>query len=80
MAHVEQMMHFWRERLSVKIEQAAERYPPKIPVDTSQVADHVLTSFEGAFILAKVMKEPKLASEQLIQCRNYLELLFAEGR
>jgi len=56
MAHVEQMMHFWRERLSVRIEQVVQRYPPKIPVDTSQVADHVLTSFEGAFILAKVMK------------------------
>ena len=79
MAHIEQMMHFWRQRLSEKIEQAAARYPPSIPVETYQVADHVLTTFEGAFILSKVMKEPKLASEQLIQCRNYLELLFSES-
>ena len=77
MAQVEGMMHFWRRRLGEKIEQAAERYPPAIPVETHQVADHVLTTFEGAFILSKVMKEPKLASQQLIQCRNYLELLFA---
>jgi hypothetical protein len=47
-----------------------------IPVAHTQVADHVLTTFEGAFILSKVMKEPKLAAEQLIQCRNYLELLY----
>lgn len=76
MAQIEQMMHFWRKRLSEKIEQAVELYPPAIPVEIHQVADHVLTTFEGAFILSKVMKEPKLASEQLIQCRNYLELLF----
>lgn len=31
---------------------------------------------EEPFILSKVMQEPKLASEQLVQCRNYLELLF----
>jgi TetR/AcrR family transcriptional repressor of nem operon len=77
MGQIEQMMHFWRQRLSEKIEQTVELYPPAIPVETHQVADHVLTTFEGAFILSKVMKEPKLASEQLIQFRNYLELLFS---
>ena len=76
MAQVEQMMHFWRQRLSEKIEQTAALYPPKIPIETAAVADHVLTTFEGAFVLAKVMREAKLASQQLIQCRNYLELLF----
>lgn len=78
MGQVEQMMHFWRARLSEKLESVSKRYKSRIPVSHSQVADHVLTTFEGAFILSKVMKEPKLASEQLIQCRNYLELLYAE--
>ena len=76
MAQVELMMHYWREHLTAKIDQVAAEYPPRIPVDHRQVADHVLATFEGAFILAKVMKEPKLASEQLLQCRNYVELLF----
>lgn len=71
-----QMMHFWRDRLADKIETVQAQYPPRIPIEPSQVADHLLTSFEGAFVLSKVMGEPKLASEQLIQCRNYLELLF----
>ena len=77
MGTVEEMMHFWRKRLTIKIEQVIALYPPRLPVEKHQVADHVLTTFEGAFILSKVMKEPKLASEQLIQCRNYLELLFS---
>jgi TetR/AcrR family transcriptional regulator, transcriptional repressor for nem operon len=76
MSNVEQMMHFWRDRLSRKIDEILELYTPAIPVENHQVADHVLTTFEGAFILSKVMKEPRLAAEQLVQCRNYIELLF----
>jgi TetR/AcrR family transcriptional repressor of nem operon len=75
---VEQMMHYWRDNLSKLIEEVAAQYPPKIPIKKTQVADHLLTTFEGAFILAKIMNEPKLASEQLIQCRNYIELLFSQ--
>jgi TetR/AcrR family transcriptional repressor of nem operon len=77
MAQVERMMLFWREQLSAKLEQVAAHYPPRIPIVVGQVADHVLATFEGAFILSKILKEPKLAAEQLVQCRNYLELLFA---
>ena len=77
MSEVEQMMHFWRKQLSNKIDEIVKRHPPRIPVENHQVADHVLTTFEGAFILSKIMNEPRLASEQLIQCRNYIELLFA---
>jgi len=76
LGQVEKMMHFWREGLSRKLDEVGRLYHPRIPVVHSQLADHVLTTFEGAFVLAKVMKEPRLASEQLIQCRNYIELLF----
>jgi len=78
MGRIADMMHFWRERLGVKLDEVSALYPPKIPISSTQVADHLMVTFEGAFILAKVMKEPKLASEQLLQCRNYLELLFAQ--
>ena len=76
MSKINDMMHFWRERLCQKIAEIVALYPARIPVENYQVADHLLTTFEGAFILSKVMKEPKLASQQLIQCRNYIELLF----
>jgi len=33
----------------------------------------MLTTFEGVFILARVMKEPRLVSEHLVQCRNFIE-------
>lgn len=79
MSKVERMIRFWRKRLSAKIEEVVIKNPPRIPIENHQVADHVLATFEGAFILAKVLNEPKLAAEQLIQCRNYLELLFKSG-
>ncbi len=77
MTQVARMMLFWRQRLGTKLAEVVAEYPPRIPVEPSQVADHLLTTFEGAFILAKVMNEPKLAAEQLVQCRNYMELLFS---
>lgn len=76
MAKVEVMIRFWRSNLQSKLETMIKQYPPRIPVELSQVADHVLATLEGAFILSKLMNEPKLAAEQLIHCRNYLELLF----
>ncbi|MCG7992716.1 MAG: TetR/AcrR family transcriptional regulator [Candidatus Thiodiazotropha lotti] len=80
MSRIEEMMHFWRDQLSHKLEAVNQLYTPQLPVTHTQVADHLLTTFEGAFVLSKVMNEPKLASEQLIQCRNYLELLYrADG-
>lgn len=77
LGQVARMMHFWRERLCYKLEAVSGLYPPRIEVSRHHVADHVLTTFEGAFILSKVMREPKLAAEQLVQCRNYLELLYS---
>jgi TetR/AcrR family transcriptional repressor of nem operon len=74
MSKINQMMHFWRQRLCEKIDAIVAINPPRFPIENHRVADHLLTTFEGAFI--KVMKEPRLASQQLIQCRNYIELLF----
>ena len=76
---MKRMTRFWRRRLTEKVDEIRRRYPPCIPVESSQVADHVLTTFEGAFVISKILGEPEVASHQLIQCRNYLELLFAPG-
>jgi TetR/AcrR family transcriptional repressor of nem operon len=76
MARMEEMMRFWRRRLGAKIDQVRALYPSRIPVETPHVADHLLTTFEGAFVLAKILGEPQVAVQQLVQCRNYLELLF----
>lgn len=76
LARMAGMMRFWRHRLGAKIDQVRALYPPRIPVESGEVADHLLATLEGAFVLSKLLGDPKVASQQLIQCRNYLELLF----
>ncbi len=67
----------WRGRLADRFRQIAERYPPRAPVDPESLADMLTVVFEGAFIMAKSLKEPALLAKQLGHYRTYLELLFA---
>lgn len=67
----------WRERLTAKLEEVAERYPPRRDVDLASLADQITVVFEGAYILSKVVQEPAIVAEQLQHHRTYLELLFA---
>ncbi len=67
----------WRKRVGDKIDQAAVLHPPRLPVDLASLADMLTVIFEGAFIVSKVMKDPRTVAQQLDHYRNYLELLFA---
>lgn len=66
----------WRHRLGEKLEAVTERYPPRLPVDPAGLADLLTTVFEGAFIMAKTLKDPYIVAGQLGHYRNYLQLLF----
>lgn len=67
----------WRERLTAKLEEVADRYPPRREVDLASLADQITVAFEGAYILSKVVEEPQVVAAQLDHHRTYLELLFA---
>jgi TetR/AcrR family transcriptional repressor of nem operon len=66
----------WRERLREQLEAAAERHPPAADVDLAALADHVLTTFEGAFVLTRAMGDPGLMRRQLHLLRQSIALLF----
>ena len=66
----------WRTRLLEKLEAAAGTHPPAIAIDLRSLADQVFTTFEGGFILARAMHEPKHLRAQLAHLRHYIELLF----
>lgn len=67
----------WRTLLQEKFEAIVKKYPPKISVSPSQLADGFTVVLEGAFITGKAMNEARLVTEQLRLYRNYIELLFA---
>lgn len=69
----------WRARLADKIRQAMEQRPPRLEVDAEELADGFTVVLEGAFIVARTMRQPdgRSVAQQLRHYRNYLELLFA---
>lgn len=65
-----------RARILEKLEAVADRQPPRLPVSLESLADLVTVVFEGSFVLAGTMDDPRAISRQLQHYRNYLELLF----
>lgn len=65
----------WRRRIADKLGEARRlgRLPDDLDLDS--LADHVFTTFEGAFILARATDDPSHLRAQLGHLRRYLELL-----
>jgi TetR/AcrR family transcriptional repressor of nem operon len=66
----------WHDRLAEKLRAASALHPPTAPVDLDALADHLNTTFEGAFILARALDDPTLMRRQLALVRGYVALLF----
>lgn len=67
----------WRQRILAKLE-AIDPTPPNLDgVDLAGLADHVFATFEGAYVLARAMREPDHVRAQVAQLRRYLELVLA---
>ena len=69
----------WRSVLGEKLRLAAERHPPRVEVDLDSLADMMTVVFEGAFVMARCVKEPKHFANQMRHYRTYLRLLFGEA-
>ncbi|KAA3614531.1 MAG: TetR/AcrR family transcriptional regulator [Planctomycetota bacterium] len=66
----------WRHVLSRKLEEAVALHPPAMEFHSESLADMLTGIFEGAFIMARAMKEPKIFAQQLLHYKQYVELLF----
>jgi TetR/AcrR family transcriptional repressor of nem operon len=66
----------WRQRLGAKFEAAMAENSPKVPVKAEELADANVSTFEGGFVMMRVLQDPKQLAQQLAQYRNYIELLF----
>lgn len=70
-------MRLWREKLEEKLRAAAALHGLSADVDLADVADMLMTVFEGAFVLSKTLGDAALVHRQLDHYRRYVELLFA---
>ncbi|RUR79174.1 TetR/AcrR family transcriptional regulator [Chlorogloeopsis fritschii PCC 9212] len=75
-----QAVLLWRQRLGAKFEEVIAKYPPRLVVRAQDLADGVVSTFEGAFVMMRVLREPTQLSMQLAHYRNYIELLFSSAQ
>jgi TetR/AcrR family transcriptional repressor of nem operon len=66
----------WRQILTGQIERIKLRYPPREEVDTEALADMFISTFEGAFIMSKSLRDPAITAEQLKLYKAFISALF----
>jgi AcrR family transcriptional regulator len=67
----------WRRRFRARLERVAAIYPPRVPVGLDDLADMVSTVVDGGIILAKVTRDPKALSRQVLLYRDFVRLVFS---
>jgi TetR/AcrR family transcriptional repressor of nem operon len=67
----------WATEIRSQLDQVVEVYPPRRDVDLDAIADQAATTVEGCYVMVRVLDDFTFARRQLMQLRNYLELLFA---
>lgn len=73
---IEDTYRDWRATLGTMIDKVAETHTPNPPVNSDDLADMFTVTLEGAFIMSKTLKEPKLVAAQIGLYRDFVELLF----
>ena len=76
-AFIAQSFRRWSALYEKKFEAVLDRYTPAAPVTARDLADMVVSIFEGAIILTRSYNDPIILVRQLRQFRQYFELLFA---
>jgi AcrR family transcriptional regulator len=70
----------WRVRFRERIEQIAERYPPRVAVDLGVLADMPLTLVEGGIVNGKVLKDATILPNQILAYREFVRQIFLPER
>lgn len=66
----------WKVKLSEKIQEIVDHYPPSQPVNPDDLADMFLVTLEGAYVLARIMDKSNYVQLHLEQYKTFLESLF----
>ena len=69
----------WRATLAGMLREALAARPAAAAIDPDALADHLFATFEGAFILARSMNDPRHMRAQLTVLRQLIESLLHGG-
>jgi TetR/AcrR family transcriptional repressor of nem operon len=73
---IERAVLAWRARFRAKLDEVVRTHPPRLPIDEDALSDLLFSTSEGAYVVARATRSPDLVRRQILQLRNYLELLF----
>ncbi|GAB3102936.1 TetR/AcrR family transcriptional regulator [Aestuariicella hydrocarbonica] len=66
----------WRQLFSDQLNKVHQHYPPKLDVNTTDLADLLSTVIEGGIVVSRAIGDKKLLVRQLLEYRNYIRLLY----
>jgi len=68
----------WRHLFTEQFEKIGEKHRPRGDKPLEELADMLTTVIEGGIIMSKVLDDPHVLPNQLLQYRNYIRLLFGD--
>lgn len=66
----------WRERFLQRLTLIAERYPPKMEVDLSELADMVSALLEGGIVVSRAVRDKEILPQQVLLFRRFVRAVF----
>lgn len=66
----------WRDRVGGKLREAAVAHPPAADVSLDDLADMLTVVFEGAYVMGRMTREPRMMPRQVHLLRVFVEMLF----
>lgn len=68
----------WRDIFRERFVPVVAKYEMVRKVELDDLADTLTSMMEGGIILSRVMDDPRILGQQLLQFRNYVRLLFGD--
>jgi TetR/AcrR family transcriptional repressor of nem operon len=68
----------WREIFMQRFAPVAEKYPMRREVSLDALADMLTAILEGGIVVSRVMGDPQILVEQVLQFRTHVRLLFGD--
>ncbi|MEM9906336.1 MAG: TetR/AcrR family transcriptional regulator [Cyanobacteria bacterium P01_D01_bin.44] len=66
----------WQQSLGAKFEAVITEHPPRFDVSAEDLVNGVISTYEGALVLIRVLQDTSHLFRQFAQYRQYIELLF----
>jgi AcrR family transcriptional regulator len=72
-----EVIEVWRGLFREQILRADEIYSRNLSIEVDTLADNLTSVIEGGIIVSKALNEKKILTDQILQYRNYIKLLYA---